>query len=198
MNFVTSVCERFSPALRPMNAASSSVSGRCTRKALFARRASQTLSSSGLMSFGSLRFFFLPSRASRLAALMASWTPFTASRRRVWSSPLSALSFSPRAASWTSELSVDSTTAGADGVSTVGTVSDGAAAAFSTFTALAFGALASFGALGAAAATGAGAATTGAAGLASDFLAGILFALTTEEEADISNALLYSYPMAVM
>ena len=88
------------------------------------------------------------------------------------------------------------TTTGADGVSTVGTVSDAApaAGAFSTFTALA---LAGFGALGAAAATGAGAAAT-TTGLASDFLAGILFALTTEEEDDISNALVYSYPTAVM
>jgi hypothetical protein len=81
----------------------------------------------------------------------------------------------------TSELSADSTTAGADGVSTVGTVTtafEGAAA---------FGAL-TFGVLGAGAATGAGA---GAAGLES-FLAGIFY-LTGVEEDDISNALVYSY-----
>ncbi|NDG72729.1 MAG: hypothetical protein EBY32_15815 [Proteobacteria bacterium] len=58
--------------------------------------------------------------------------------------------------------------------------------------ALAFGA---FSALAGVATTGA---ATGAGADLVSFFAGILFDLTTEEEADISNALVYYYPTAVM
>jgi tRNA(Arg) A34 adenosine deaminase TadA len=51
---------------------SSSERGFWTRKALFARRASHALRSSGVISSGDLRFFFLESRCSFLAAFAAS------------------------------------------------------------------------------------------------------------------------------
>jgi len=83
----------------------------------------------------------------------------------------------------TSELSADSTTAGADGVSTVGTVTTAFEGTAALAGLAAFAALAGLGV----SATGAGAGATGA-----DFFAGI-FDLTGVEEDDISNALVYSY-----
>jgi len=130
----------------------------------------------------------LESRCSFLATLAASWVAFTASRTLVVNSVERALSCSVKEASNASEdwVVVAATTAGVAVVGT--TISALAGVSF-------LGALVAFFA-GAAAGAGAGA---GGADLAAVFLsAGIVFDLTAEVEAGISNALVYSLPAAGM
>ena len=182
MNLVTSVCDRFSPALSPMNWQSSGLSGFSLRKALFARRASHATLCSGVNVAGSTLRFFLESRASFLAAFAASWVALTASRTRVVNSVESALSCSARLVRRASEVC-----AGAATVSALLAVAAMVGTTISTLEAVTF----SFLALGAlAAGAGTGAAATGSAVFFWIFLsAGILFVLETETVEDISNAL---------
>jgi len=86
-NFVTSVCERWDLAGRPMKEASSSEMGRSFRKALFARRASHVAFCSGVISAGSILRRRLESRASRFRARVASVTWSRRARTRVDTSP---------------------------------------------------------------------------------------------------------------
>lgn len=183
MNFVTSVWERFEPAAMPMKAASSSEMPRWRRNALFARRSSYFLRSSGESVAGSTLRFFFESRASRLTALTAAFASATAARTRAVRSVWMDLSDSEMAARMASAVRTSAgaaaAAAGAEtGAETVGTVTSAFAA----------GALRSFfaGAGAGAAGAGAGAAATGAADLAEDFFD--MFDLTEETTAAILNA----------